>query len=492
MRITYNGNDSLNGYVTFTDIPNILSITDDTGGSTANITITLQNSPDWFNATTEDGQWYITFMGETISNVINPANANGKAFYISPTNDNATAASIAKAMRSCPTIAANWLVEHDQENSDAVRVEARSVGAIFANYPNSYSTNVTSQYAIVGGQDGTAVSQLVDSIINVDVYDYGDTNAYITTLEKNFYNGAANFNMSPVLTTLAEYGKTKGYLLYYSYQKNGRWQQLGAMGANYISIGYMVNQGLKDFEITSVHLAQNVNRGATKSGVNNKSTLYVYQPSITMSFYVKSNVGGFNYTINYRDSKYDVITSSTGTWQNINSSNLLKDVEFLLDETTLRSTYYVDIVISDEFTIRYNVIKPLKATEHCQRIYFRNSYGGVSFIDLTSQKTETRETETVTYDTNLYNYYADDNDINELKIPFDNTVDYQYSVKSHLFENDGKYIYNDLLQSPFIWTFINGERYRLLITSISVEEQDNNNVWEATVKYKLSQTPSLV
>ena len=489
MRITYNGNDNLYRYVTFTDIPNILSVTDDTGGTAAKISISIQDSHSWYLNTTEDGQWFVTLFGETISNVLNPANANGKSFYISPTNDYATASSIAKALRACPSIAANFKVEHDQENTEDVNIIARNVGAIFADYPNAYSTNITSTYALVRGTDGTATSQLTNSTIMVDIY---DDDEYITTLEKNYYNGAANFNLSPVLETMAEFGKANKYLFYVSYQKGDNWSQLGACGFNYIANGYMVNQGLKDFEITSVHLAQNVSRGETKSGVNNKSTLYVYEPSIPMSLYVKENVGGFNYTINYLDSKYDVISASTGTWQNIDTSNILKEIEFLLDEDLLKNTYYVDIVISDEFSIRYNVIKPLKATEHCQRIYFRNSYGGISFIDLTGQKTETRETETVTYDTNLYNYYADDNDINELKIPFDNTVDYQYSIKSHLFENDGKYIYNDLLQSPFVYTYINGERYRLLITSISVEEQDNNNVWEATVKYKLSQTPSLV
>ena len=136
------------------------------------------------------------------------------------------------------------------------------------------------------------------------------------------------------------------------------------------------------------------------------------------------------------------------------------------------------------------MIKPVKATEYYQRILWRNSYGGISFFDFTGQKSETREAEIQTYQKNIFGYYTDQ--LNELEKVYDNQINYSVTLKSHLFENDGKYIFNDLMQSPFVWTEINGEKYAIIIDSVNVDEVDKNNIYEASVKYRYSQEPSLI
>jgi hypothetical protein len=78
----------------------------------------------------------------------------------------------------------------------------------------------------------------------------------------------------------------------------------------------------------------------------------------------------------------------------------------------------------------------------------------------------------------------------ELTKPYNNKVDYSVTLKSHLFEHDGKYIFNDLIQSGKIWTEINNNFYEIILDSVSVEEQNNNDIYEATVKYHYSQVPS--
>ena len=75
---------------------------------------------------------------------------------------------------------------------------------------------------------------------------------------------------------------------------------------------------------------------------------------------------------------------------------------------------------------------------------------------------------------------------------YDNKVKYVVSLKSHLFENDGKYVFNDLLQSANVWTNINGQDYAIIIDSVDVNETDQNNIYEATVKYHYSAEPSLI
>jgi hypothetical protein len=48
------------------------------------------------------------------------------------------------------------------------------------------------------------------------------------------------------------------------------------------------------------------------------------------------------------------------------------------------------------------------------------------------------------------------------------------------------------MQSAEVWTERNGEAYAIIIDSVSVEEQDRNDIYEATVKYHYSQKPSLL
>ena len=154
-----------------------------------------------------------------------------------------------------------------------------------------------------------------------------------------------------------------------------------------------------------------------------------------------------------------------------------------------QQAFYIDLTLGTT-KIRYNVIKPLKATEYSQRILWRNSYGGISFFDFTGQRSEVRELELMTYQKNIFDYYTDP--MNSLEKPYDNEVKYTVTLKSHLLEHDGKYIFNDLIQSAQVWTEINGENYEIIIDSVSVDETDRNDIYEATVKYHYSQEPSLI
>lgn len=477
MNITYNNLSSPELLVTFTDIPNILKVIDDDYGSKATYTLTFVGN--LYGETTADSQWYITLFGDTISNVLDSNNAVNKAFYVSTANT-ATAASVARALRNCPNLAANFTVEH---NGTSVVVKARDNGSIFQG--NYFESNINQAYMGRIGTDGYSNSQLQGALIDVDVYSNGE---YLTTLEKNWYNGEAAFDMSPVLTTIAEIGKTVPYEFKVSSLKDGGYSVLGNIENNYISVGYMVNQGYKYLVLGEMVIAENVSRGASRD-VENNMLLYTYANRIPVSFYCH-NLGGLNYTVTYLDSAYNTITATTDSWRNTDSSQKLKQIDFVLDPTYFNQAFYIDITLGSTTTLRYNVIKPLKATEYWQRICWRNSYGGVSFFDFTGQRSETRNLELSTYQKNIFGYY--DNEKNELNKSYDNKVEYTVTLKSHLFEHDGKYIFNDLLQSSDVWTEINGETYGILIDSVSVEEQNQNNIYEATVRYKYSQEPSLL
>ena len=483
--ITYN-NESVSNLITLTDVPNILTVYGIEGGTYAEVYIMIQSTIK--AVTTQDNQWYIEIMGETVSNVLSPSNAINKNFYISD-SVLSTIASLTKAIRSCPTVAANFMIENSTMNgTPCVKLKARNYGSFWNSgaFGDFFKSNMES-YIATYVVDGSANSSLYGSKIDVDVYSEGD---YVTTLEKNFYGSETSFNLSPVLTTFAEYGKLKPYEVNISsISKEGEYSLLGNIDTNYISVGYMVNQGLK-FIPNGFEYAQNFSRGEEREFANN-TILYIYQNKIDLSLFT-GNSGGYTLKIDYLDSAFKNITPTIT--RNVRCyANTIDDLSILLNDSGNAYwplAFYIDIQAGSLPKIRYNVIKPLKATEYSQRILWRNSYGGISFFDFTGQKTETRDVDISTYEKNIFGYYTDE--MNELEKVYNNEVKYTVTLKSHLFENDGKYIFNDLLQSSKVWTEINGETYAIIIDSVSVDETDQNNIYEATVKYHYSANPSLI
>lgn len=478
MNITYNNIEGAGNLITFNDIPNILKVEDESGGTNASISFFF-SVPLQTYLLLEDGLWYITIMGDTITNVTDPSRAINKNFYIAPSNES-TNASIVKALRNCPTVASNFNISF---SGNTVTLIAKTPGSLVNE--DSFKTNMSANICIPTITDGTSFSDLYGSQISVDVLSDGE---YVTTLQKNFYNGEAAFNVTPVLNTFTEIGKAKPYTLSLSSIKNGIYSKVGTIATNYTAQGYMVNQGQKYLDNTYWQYAQNFYRGTARNPILNNTLLYVYQPTIPISFY-RGNEGGGTITITYRDSAYNAVYTDTQEWNNIYSATKLIDKELQLQESIMRNCFYIDVDFGGNI-VRYNVIKPVQLTEYCQRVLWRNSYGGISFYDFTGQKTETREFELQTYQKNIFGYYTDTK--NELEKVYDNDVEYQVTLRSHLFEEDGKYVFNDLIQSPEVWTIINDEKYAIILESVSVEETDNNKVYQATIRYHLSQPTSLV
>lgn len=480
MDITYNNRSAVNAknLVTFTDIPNILKVTDANTGQKQRITLTFTGN---LSEVLHSDPWTITIQGDTISSVNTFEEAVNKSFFVSSSNST-TAASVARALRNCPNITVAYTV---QQYMYSIILTGREIGKL----DTSVQTNISSTYLGVTVEQGTSQSALYGAKVDVDVYAGSD---YVTTLEKNAYNGEVAFNMSPVLTTIAKRGETQPYLFRLNtITASGGYNLLGTVGMNYISQGYMCNQGNKYLTLSTVEIpAQNFSRGSNKGAWNN-TILYVYGGNIPFSFYT-SGTGISHIDVVYRNSAYERIGAFDWNDPDAHASgnNYLVDTYIPLDAMPT-DTFYVDVKFeSQDSFVRYNVIKPLKGTEYSQRILWRNSYGGISFFDFSGQKSETRDLSVSTYQKSIFDYYT--NPMNELEKIYNNEVKYNVTLKSHLFENDGKYIFNDLAQSPDVWTVINGETYAIIIDSVSVEETDRNNIYEATVRYHYSMEPSIL
>jgi hypothetical protein len=452
----------------------------------ASLDIVVDN--DWYTASHTE-PWFISINGETITSVDSYENAINKNFYIYPQTSSLepssvpTAASIAKALRNCTTINSSFTVRN---YGDTVELLARGKGK----YVWSIQTNASS-YVSLNRTNGTVSDELIGGKIEVDILD-GSSN-YITSLEKNYYESGCAFDITPALSTLVKPGKTVPYNIQVNATKNnGNYIQLGNITGNSITQGYMVNQGFKYIPLGSAQndflFAQNVSRGSSKSWVNN-TNLYVYGNSIPVSWYSKT-LDTVSVEVQYMTSSYSVITSNTLSLSDT-SGGWLHNATVQLSQENKNSAYYIYLVFKNSYNIvigglMYNVIKPLKAAEYYQRVYWRNSYGGIAFFDFTCSKSESREVETTTYNKNVYDYYTQN--VNEKAIPYDNAVKYSVTLKSHLIEKDGTYTFNDLIQSPEIWTEVNGETYRIILDSVSVDEDNRNDLYTATIKYKYSQS----
>lgn len=468
MNITYNGVANPSDMLTFSEVPNILKITEDISGTYAYFLITCSNG---FPATA-DTQFYFTMYGETVTNVLDPTKAKNKRFYGS-SDAVSFAASFASALRNCPSIAADFNIV---PQGDEVYLCAKTIGSKFSGQ-TIYTTNIPSQYLNVGVTDGTSSSDLYGSKILVDLFSEGhrDVDNYITTLEKNWYGNECAFDLTPVLATISEYGKANEYGMDITkISENGIATWLGTIGGR-TTVGYRANQSDKFLYITGAQVLSN----STRNG--NPIRMYVYGDTLPYSVLTNEDTSRYGFNISYYDSLGNRIN-----WyaSRLYRENIIDDVYLELDQYWLEKSAYIEVMIGSSL-MRYYVIKPLKASEGYQRVLWRNEYGGLSFFDFTGQRTESDSIEIETYEKNVFDYY--DNEEFEKKKIYKNDYTKEVKLTSHLMEEDGKWIFNSLMNSKKVWTIINGKTYYIIPKSIEINENEQyNGIYTARLTYTYS------
>lgn len=461
MVLTYNGEASTQGMITLTNVPNILTIqSSSVTGNNSILKITIND----LTKINPSNTYYITINNLTIT-------SGDAGFYItnanSWANQIAVAHSITKSLRGLGLT--NYEIYQQISNgqlTNVVIVEAREVGGL---YEITFDSNLGAAI-IYDNYVGATSDEFSGGRINVDVY---SENKYITTLEKSYYKEKIDFNLSDVLKSISRYDYLTPYTLYLYSQVGNQITSLGRISAT-SAIGYMVNQGEK-FLNTYPMFAQNVSRGTSSPS---KMVLYTYLSTIPTTIYSNESVETVDIT--YYDSSLQQI--GTG-FSNINVYNGVGKSEIALNSNLFNQAYYVDLSLSNDQIIRYNIIKPVDANSRCQRVYYHNSYGGVSFFDFTGQITENHKVDNDTYTKNIYDYYRDTS-LEQIKI-YDKQTSISVTMKSHLMERSAVWQFNDLLESYDVWTNINGIDYKIIITDCKVDETETG-VWEAVVTYTYS------
>ena len=192
-------------------------------------------------------------------------------------------------------------------------------------------------------------------------------------------------------------------------------------------------------------------------------------------------------TITTKNAKVKYLTSSyTPTYTasiTLKRTGNLNTFTITLEPERLRNSHYIDIEIEGTGTVRYNVIKPFQTVKENRRIYWRNSYGGVSFFDFTGNTTEERKTSVSYYQKQYFDYYTSGQ--SEYNKVYNKTVTISVNVTSHNISEDGTWQFFDLQNSKTAWTYIEGIKEMITITDIKVSEV-SDGIYTVQISYEYS------
>lgn len=499
MNITLNGLTNPSNIITFSNTPTILSVEDTYGGSFAIMEIHFND----FSGISMGTEYYFTLNNHKIISTVKVEKAQGNRFYVSYAASTATDALVfiankfAEALRNIGELAVNYDIYvplTDGQMSPRVIIKAKNYGAQynFTVDTNLPTPNVIS-YSYTNGSTSSALMNGTSNKIKVDVFNVGEygnrinsdttlfTGAYTTTLEKEITDGSVSFDLGSLLSSFTESGKCYQYNLYVYSIVDAKYSMLKYFTRLYNVNGYLVNQGGSFIpQFTGLKLAQNVRRGEEKSQLNN-TLLYVYEDNIRISLFTDASITTIKANIKYLDSVQNEVYTETSTLfasQNLNHFNIP-----LLKEYKDKSRY-IDVEIPSLGTLRYEVIKPINATNECQRIYWYNSYGGVSFFDFTGDRTEERKVKTDFYQKSMYDYYKSDKV--ELNKVYDKNVEITVTLNTHNIKKDGQWSLFDLQNSQYAWTIVNGVTYVINVDDVKIEESTVTGIYTASVDYTYS------
>ena len=499
MRITYNGMTDAKNTVSFTRLPNILKIKENNNGTPASATITISD----LSRVTSTKEYTLIINGVKLISTLSLVNAGGNKFYLSNSNSDKTivAYKLVETLRGLSTLPLNYDITlataSDGTLSPVITIMAKNNGMQFD--LNIEGTLIDNNIATVSFTSGTSSSNLLKGIINkvlVEVYQVDNPSTqdkigsttyqmgtYLTTLTKEAFGEEVSFDLSPLFSAITDYDTLSEVNLYIYIMNDNTLTLAGIMKDIYFTTGYMVNQGVNYLPVPSTQLAQNVYRGTNKSTINN-TILYVYQPTIQFTLYVPFATPAaktINFKVYYINSANVPIKTTTTSYYIVKS---MTSPVINLDQSLFDRSFYIDVEIPDVGKLRYNVIKPLKATDEIQRVYWTNSYGGISFFDFTGTRTETRKTKVDYYQQNLFDYY--DKDSAQLNKVYNKDVSITVSLSTHSIEKDGTWQFFDLQNSSNAWTYVNGKKYFITITDLKITESQVNDIYTATVEYEYS------
>ena len=464
-------NNTTASIVLLTGNENIVTFDEPVNGTKANVVLAFSNN---LAATvTGDNQYYITLLDETITNVMEFRNAGNRRFWISTTPTD-TAASVAEALRNCPSIAAEWQVT---QNGYLVYLTARRIGNKLGNYTYWQRTNIPNGYlAIQAGDNGSATTPLLDGKCNLQITN-ASTGELVARLSKQMYGEYTDFNISDVLNDECVYGQTTQFTIHPStITNNGSLAEYSDINV-YALKGYVCNGSPQYLTKLNYRILWNKQHNGSQN-IN-----YLYNNKLEYSLLTWATSSPLIYYRLYNSANEQIYEASRV--QTVEGVPTISDNSFTFPASTFKDAYYAEIQVSNADSLRFEIIKPLNATEYFQRVYWRNEFGGIQFFDFTAQKSESYTVNQLTYNVNNFDKYRTDIHTPTEKI-YSDSSEKVYTLTSHLMQREGKYCFDSLAMAKEIWTVIGDVTYHIIPTSVSVTENDKyNNIFNAQFSYRI-------
>lgn len=413
-----------------------------------------------------DGQYYISLLGNSISNVMSPQSAKGQYFYIKSGSTTSTAVSIVNALRACPNINASFNIIFE---NNVIYLTARNYG----NVNETLQTNIPNTDMNVNYTGGTTSNAIVGSDVNVEIYDENLT--YITTLSKTFIKDDIAYNISNVLNTFGEYGKIKQfYVEPYFIGNDGGWNPI-------YNFYCWHTKGYK------TPYSDDFISGGTKILIAHPSNykLWTYGNVIDYAIFTGFGVGGFTLAITCYAKDDTVVYTTSDTIRPISGGAEYRYFNFQIPQQHYNDVAKVKIEAGNDEVI-FDIIKPLKMTDGYTRVEWYNEYGGVSYFDFTGEKSDTITSNKSDYTKNIYDYYTSNEYEEEKVYKIEKTT--EYTLNSHIVNENSLFILQSLMQAKNVWIAnSDGSKTHIIITSNAQNKESNyNTAYRIQIKYKKS------
>lgn len=489
MELLYNGFERQAPIVTFTDVYNLLQVKQNVSGTNALLELCVKGT--WTSTASEitEGQYYFSIFGETITSTVYPSQAKNKKFYISSTLTD-TVVSICRALRNCGSLAAQYTITVGTTtiDNDTIIIRSKTIG--YKGFNGKIATNIPQNYlqqtVVSNGSADEGTNKFYGSQITTDVLRNSGTaiSDYVTTLEKNFYGNECSMDVSPVLATMVEPTKDNQRIEPYTLNVNklatdGSYDNLGSVNA-YVTYGYLANQSQKYLPLEEITVLSN-SKTTDRGGL-----LYLYDKYVDFSVLISDTATGFPLTVAYLDNAMNRIDTVVRLIPITVPQVTIRDFHLDLNSNLLAQSTYIEVYVNSQTPqLRYQVIKPLKATENNQRVWWRNEYGGLSFFDFCGKHEESDDIAIETYEKNIFDFYT--NPEFERKKIYKNDIEKSVTLTSHLMKKEGIYIFNSLIRSKKVWTIVNNKVHYIIPKNVDLEEQTYDNIFVAKLTYNYSE-----
>lgn len=462
MNVTLNGYNR-SGLYLFDGIPNIVEFSAlGYGSSGAQLTVGL------FEITPEEGL-HLTINGETITSVLSQSEAGPRQFGTN-CNGEGLANNICRALMSIPSLASSYNITFNSRGEVIIRALGNGLSTAITydsdipfvefTYIEPTETNSPSYVELIVSRNNPSVS---------------------ANMNKTVVSDNVRFDISGVLGSLSEEGKAVPVsIICRTVDADGNVTGLPTM-YEYVVQGWH-DKGHLDYVVSSPFIAQNL-KGAPDRDVYNNTILYAMKNSDVAISWCSDSTDTLTASWSVYDSAFNTISSGT-----VSRSFTTQEIgEFVIPASATDEDYawYLSVTLPDNSIVRYNLISD-DMSDKCFRVNWRNSMGGVSFFDFTGEMSEKTDisSEYMYDEGSSYGYYSDE--YRHDAALYSQQAVKTYTVQSHIIEESGCPILDDLASSRLVWTERDGRKYMLLVTAVEKVKVSSNGTYRIKITFKYS------